>query len=413
MAALMLQLAVGAILLTLSPACFAATVEITAEYQPSMTDPNKNTFTNTTPASGYCTTWPTYCPTGGAVSIALPITTQITHPIVANDAVRNNPYFGLPNKPRSLLLLNEHGSSTVLTFRVSIFNAEYSRNVGQYDWGGGSFMYPKGPCSAKAGSVGTAAFLNFIWNVGTGDGACYKVSSIDRSQPERFYKMSIGYEITTKSPLEIDAGTYKGSLRFSVGPGGDFDFGDNYQASEKEIVFNFTLRVTHELRVTPNDGAQKVTLQPCLQGRVCSEQEGRNNWERWMVTRITPNLTGQSRFDISSSGRFSVYLECEQQYDSDCALKSDNRPAQMVPVRTLLTLPVNIVDLATDVSVSKRRLTVNDGPTMNIFKTKSFGTVKTGNIDFLVMQKDVDTMLKDRPDTYRGAITVIFDPRIN
>ena len=130
-----------------------------------------------------------------------------------------------------------------------------------------------------------------------------------------------------------------------------------------------------------------------------------------MVTRITPQLTGRSNFTLSSSGAFTVYLACEQQSGTNCALKSDNS-AQLVPVQTLLTLPDNIVDSTTGSTVSRRPLALGRDLTRNTFITKSYGENKSGSIDFLVEQRDVDTMLKTRPDTYRGAVTVIFDPQI-
>lgn len=41
-----------------------------------------------------------------------------------------------------------------------------------------------------------------------------------------------------------------------------------------------------------------------------------------------------------------------------------------------------------------------------------FGQNRVGSIDFQNSQKDVDTMLTTLPDTYRGTVTVIFDPDI-
>ena len=131
-----------------------------------------------------------------------------------------------------------------------------------------------------------------------------------------------------------------------------------------------------------------------------------------MINRITPEMTGRSHFSLSSSGAFTVYLQCEQQSGSDCALRSDNTPSQTVPVQSLLTLPRGIVDSSTGSAVSKRRLAVGRDLKKNVFITKSFAENQAGSIDFLVSKKDVDTMLKTRPDTYRGAITVIFDPKI-
>jgi hypothetical protein len=77
-----------------------------------------------------------------------------------------------------------------------------------------------------------------------------------------------------------------------------------------------------------------------------------------------------------------------------------------------LTLPDNIVDNVTGSTVSKRQLAAGRDLTRNVFVTKTFGQDRAGSIDFLVAQKDVDTMLKTRPDTYRGAVTIIFDSQI-
>ncbi|SFU14842.1 hypothetical protein SAMN05192562_106226 [Kosakonia arachidis] len=390
----------------------AATMDITASFSPSMDNPENNAFTNTTPQSGYCKDWPSSC-APGVFSIELPLTTTISKPIVANDIPRNSPYFALPNKPTTLTVTNTTtGETAQVAFRVTGFSARYTKNVGQYDWENGSFMYPNAPCSYSGASWGAGDWYHFLWKVSSGQGACYKISTIDRTEPSQFFNMSIAYEIVTPDPLKMESGIYQGTLPLSVGPGGDFDFGDNYQASDTELTVNFTLTVNHELKLTTTADNQKVSLQPCALGKVCTDDEGQANWERWMVNRITPELTGRSNFSLSSSGAFSVYLECEQQSGSDCALKSDNTPSQTVPVQTLLTLPDNIVDNVTGSTVSKRRLAVGKDVTKNVFATKSFGQNRAGSIDFLVGQKDVDTMLKTRPDTYRGAVTVIFDPKV-
>ena len=59
-----------------------------------------------------------------------------------------------------------------------------------------------------------------------------------------------------------------------------------------------------------------------------------------------------------------------------------------------------------------RKLALKKEPDKNIFVTKEYGKDKIGSIDFLVDQQNVDTMLKTRPDTFRGAVTVYFDPNL-
>ncbi|WBU49867.1 hypothetical protein PF050_02715 [Kosakonia pseudosacchari] len=387
-------------------------MNISASFTPSATNPENNGFTNTTPLSGYCATWPVYCPPG-AFGIALPLELSLKRPIVANDVPRNNPYFGLSNKSRTIPVVNETtGETSEVTFRVSGFSATYSKVGYDYWWQGGqSFMYPNAPCQYGGPSVGNSVWYAFIWKVTSADGACYKVSTMDRTEPSRFYDMSIAYELKTPDPLKMSSGVYKGTASLTVGPGGNIDFGDVYEASDTMLNINFTLTVTHELKLTPAAGAQTVALQPCPAGKICSEDEGEANWERWMVSRVTPQLTGRSAFTLSSSGGFTVFMDCADQIGNECALTSDNS-GQRVPMRVALNLPDNVIDTQTGSTVTGRPLLIGKSDGQNYFSTKAYGADKPGSIDFLVRQQDVDTMLATRPDTYRGAVTVIFDPNI-
>jgi hypothetical protein len=412
----------GMALFAVSTAGMAVTMNITAEFSPSMDKPENNSFTNTTPQSGFCVTWPASC-TGGGKSLATNLTLTPSKGLTPQDDNRESLFFKWPSSFRSILVTNtETGDSQTVQFRVSSFSGRYIANTSNdpYDWGkgGAAFsLYPSGGCSSLHPGWFATIWVAWLWSIPEGNAGCYNITSVERPVGagnfiNQVTELSFGYALNSPNPLKMEAGIYNGTLSLSVGPGGDIDFGDNFQASDTELIINFTLSVNHELKLTTTADDQAVSLQPCASGRICTADEGSANWERWMVTRITPQLTGRSNFRLSSSGSFMVYLECEQQSGSECALRSDNTPSQTVPVRTLLTLPDNIVDNLTGSTVSKRRLVTSRDITNNIFATKSFGHDKAGSIDFLVEQKDVDTMLKTRPDTYRGAVTVIFDPNI-
>ncbi|MBS1205830.1 MAG: hypothetical protein H6R25_2729 [Proteobacteria bacterium] len=406
----------GMVLLVGCASGHAATMDITASFSPSMEKPENNTFTNTTPQDGYCKASPDTC-TNGVVSLWTRITLTASKGLTPQDMMRDTLFFKWPSSVRKITVTNLTGSKQEIQFRISTFSGNYVANSNSdvSNWENGYYS-PRGGCSAL-GSMYTSETLAWIWSVPEGNSGCYNITRTERPVGAANFirevnNLSIGYTLTTPNPLKMESGVYTGTLPLSVGPGGDIDFGDNFQASDTELTINFTLSVNHELKLTTTADNQTVSLQPCASGRICTEDEGSANWERWMVTRITPQLTGRSNFSLSSSGAFSVYLECEQQSGSDCALKSDNTPSQTVPVQTLLTLPDNIVDDSTGSTVSKRRLAVGKDVTKNVFATKNFGQNRAGSIDFLVSQKDVDTMLKTRPDTYRGAVTVIFDPNI-
>lgn len=406
-----MRMALSAIFCVISFCATAAEMNITASFTPSATNPENSAFTNTTPLSGYCATWPVYCPPG-AFGISLPLELTLKKPIVANDIPRNNPYFGLTNKFRTVPVTNETtGEISQVTFRVNGFSAFMSPPRDSSTWVGGSFMYPNPPCQYGGTLVGNGSWTAFMWKVTSADGACYKISNIDRTDPSRFYDMSITYELETPDPLKMSSGVYKGTASLTVGPGGNIDFGDVYEASDTMLNINFTLTVTHELKLTPAAGAQTVALQPCPAGKICSEDEGNANWERWMVSRVTPQLTGRSAFTLSSSGGFTVFLDCAERVGNECALTSDNS-GQRVPMRVSVNLPDNVIDSQTGSTVAGRPLLIGKSEGQNYFSAKTYGADKPGSIDFLVRQKDVDTMLATRPDTYRGAVTVIFDPNI-
>lgn len=408
------------LLLVNSVAIRAATIELTAQFTPSMLNPNNNTFINTTPKGGYCTHWS--C-NEAQYSVLLPLTTQMTKTIPAAGTQRDGPYFGLPKTKRVITVTNmESGESFKAEFRVSFFSAQgqgpteknWLSNTGQSATG--NFMYPTD--SGKGCSYGGKLYFNpnwfyFMWKALNNTTPCYKLSAIVReNSPSYFHDMSIGYELTAQSLISaVGSGIYTGHLQLSVGPGGDFDFGDNYQANDSSLTINLTMKVNHDLLVTTTAADRKLTLQPCDVGKICTQEQGERNWERWMITRITPQLTTRSQFRLSSSGNFTVYLQCGYQVGENCALKSDSN-AQLVPLHAYLSLPSHIVDQQTKASVSHRPLSISKNISRDTFISKHYATNGAGSIDFLVKQRDVDTMLETRPDIYRGIVTVIFDPTI-
>lgn len=411
-------LRMAAMLLLLSSAApNASTMDITASFSPSMSDPENNTFTNTTPQSGFCGKWPQYCP-ANTFSIGLPITTTISKPITAHNDPHEGVFFGLPGKKREVMVTDiNSGEKHPVTFTITNFSAiaHFPNDQGQKAWDtdDGTLGSPSSSssCSRRANPAGGRTIFSFVWNVPAEDVACYATSAIDRTEPTAFDGLSIGYNLITPNPLIMGSGTYTGVLSLSVGPGGDFDFGNNYQASDTNLTINFTLSVNHELKLTTSPEDRQVTLQPCASGRVCTEEEGKANWERSTITRIAPQLTGRSHFTLSSSGAFTVFLQCDQQIGQDCALQSEHS-AKQVPVQALLTLPTTIVDQHTGSTVIQKKIRVGKDTVQNVFNTTQFGQDRKGSIDFVIAQKDVENMLKTRPDNYKGTMTVIFDPQI-
>ncbi|NIA76624.1 hypothetical protein HBA43_21020 [Providencia rettgeri] len=389
----------------------SATIDLIAKIEPSI---NNDTvvFTNMTPQEGYCVTLPQQCPS--EVSINLPLSTKISYPIKANNEPRQGAYFNFPKTEKIITVRNHStGEPFDVKFRITNFAARYERNIGQQDWIGGSFVYtPDGKgCGYGGVGYGGSVGYEFMWKTLDNTNPCYKISTIDRDEPALFYQMSIGYSLKAKdSLLTVGSGIYGGKISFSVGPGGDFDFGDNYLASDSIVDINLRLIVNHDLIVKTSPDDRILALEPCKNGKVCTQEQGRNNWERWMVSRITPEMTAKSNFQLSSSGAFTVYLQCEYEIGENCALKSDKNE-QLVPIQSYLTLPDNIISQQTNNRVIHAPMSIQKDNS-NIFISQHIGSNRNGSIDFLINQRNVDTMLMTRPDTYRGVVTVIFDPNI-
>ena len=419
----LIHLLAGCVLAAGSLQAGAATMNITASFTPSVSSPENNTFTNTTPTSGFCSSWPKYC-SGSDASIALAnITLRGNGSLSSSDSTpKNNFYVDLPHSTIVDVVNTVTQEKTQVTFKIVGFSGRWTQLTGggTSGWSRGNFAYPTNTtCSSATGGAGmgtgSGAWSTWLaWGWGMSGQPCYKINTLSSRDitSSYLYGTSISYSLVTPNPLKLSSGIYTGYIDWTIGPDGDISFGNKWDASDSMLRVNFTLSVNHELKLSATADNQQVALQPCASGEVCTAEQGAANWERWMINLITPELTGRSNFSLSSSGAFTVYLQCEQQSGSDCALRSDNTPSQTVPVQSLLTLPRGIVDASTGSTVSKRRLAVGRDLTKNVFMTNSFGENQAGSIDFLVSKKDVDTMLKTRPDTYRGAVTVIFDPKI-
>lgn len=317
--------------------------------------------------------------------------------------------------------MNESGESHELYFQFKALTATARRNYqsdsfkdGALAWGGRDLSNQR--CgSAGLGMSPGSPWYSFGWVWGGGR-ACFKTSKVDRDGEDHriFDEQSIAYELITPNPLEMASGIYKGSVAFIIGPGGDIDYGDNYTASDTLLNVSFTLTVNHELKVTPAPGATDVTLYPCYYGSACSKESAEKNWERWMVTNIPPQkMSGLSGFNISSSGSFTVYMMCgggSAQSADSCPMVS-NKSNTVVPVKALLTLPGNITDQNGQRVVNKPLYTGKD-VSRNRFIASSFGIDQPGQIDFVIGKKDIGEMLKSRPDSWSGNVTLMFDPNI-
>ncbi|MET5964003.1 hypothetical protein WIA93_24565 [Citrobacter amalonaticus] len=395
----------------------SAVMELTAKFSPSLLSPENNKFTNTTPLGGFCLKRPTWCISSRIeFSVSLPIDLKRSYDIPAKNAPRDGVFFKYP-KYTKVNVIAENGSSHELTFNITAFNFTYSKvyEANDIGWVRGEFYWGTPTCrSTNLAARSDPYWYEFAWyNSGN---ECIKQSNILRTGDdiEKLYDQSIAYELITPNPLEMESGIYRGQVKFTVGPGGDIDYGDNYQPSDRELIINFTLTVNHELKVTPLPGGTDIVLYPCYQGIKCEQKDSEKNWERWIVTNIPPQkLSGLSKFNISSSGSFTVYMACGSgpsiSLDS-CPIISD-KSSTVVPVKAMITLPNNIANKDGQRVISQSIFTEKD-LSRNQFFTSSFGKDQPGQIAFTIEKKNITKMLKSRPDSWSGNVTIIFDPNL-
>ncbi|EGY28022.1 hypothetical protein Rin_00020560, partial [Candidatus Regiella insecticola 5.15] len=446
----------------------AQEILIEAEFRPSLLNRGQDGFQNKTENSGICKV----IDCGKEVfSIGLIGNAIQSRDIPADGEDRDSIYIKFPappNKPLDIKLKDSEtgiaaktlGKFTITRFGASYrdrFHARIKHNRG-YGWGD-NVAWINGPpeksvspsCIGSQGigyqQSGTYGAYHFIWEMAP-NGICVKKSyyvrpknnteslsyyftgeealeapknNKDRCLPEdpdcvaTLQSISFAYALKLPSPLSMASGIYtnEDDVRFSIGNGStDIDFGDNFRwVGDQNVTLKFKLEVAHDLKVTPEFGAEKVILVP---------QDGsQRGWDRYLSGGIKPTkLTGRSKFRLSSSGEFTVYLKCDKdfsQQDGECALTSEKDPSNEVPVRAFLTLASNIVVKDSQKSVTRQPLcTKKDLLNNNIFHTNNPAQNYPGHIDFEVSgKKHIETLLTNQPDTYKGNVTVIFDANIH
>ncbi|WP_339057969.1 hypothetical protein [Candidatus Regiella endosymbiont of Tuberolachnus salignus] len=453
----------------------AQEIVITAEFRPSLLNKGKDGFQNTTESTGICADEPKVkarCQNEKVFSIKLAGYAIQEEDIPAMGSERDGIYIKFPASPgqplkirlredsKTMIEAKKPGEFTITKVGASYRERFFGHVPGALDrkwfstWQGRTNLaVSKSPCPADGSiglfEVGSYGADHFLWKIKE-DGICYKQSEYRRplnretpssSRTEKgairleatkgtgsgihclddncsatMQNISFAYVLKLPDPLSMASGIYTNvdTLAFTVGNSStdDIDFGDNFKwFGDQNVTLKFKLEVAHDLKVTPEFGAEKVILVP---------QDGsQRGWDRYLSGCSKPTkLTGRSQFRLSSSGEFTVYVKCDKdfsQQDGEYALISEKDPSNEVPVRAFLTLASNIVIKGgSQKSVTRQPLRTKKDLNHNIFHTNSPAQNYPGHIDFEVSgKKHIDTLLTNQPDTYKGNVTIVFDANIH
>ncbi|WP_433738886.1 hypothetical protein [Pseudomonas putida] len=396
------------LLLLISSSTNALVQEITATFTPDPTNPLKNEFVNTTPESGVCTFHiPAICKQMNIFTIRAPFRADAISPILANHTdPRQGAMWKVPSEWRDLQVTHT-ATGEVETVQVRIAGIGHRWDIrpgvsawekpGVISWSN-QWRQAPAPCTGTGYIAAATNLALFFWLVPEGAGVCSRQPGSDISS---FWYSNIeyAYAIKTPNPLKMSSGQYTGSINYTMGPGADFDFGDVMIPNDNLFTFNFTLDVQHALKVEVPPGGHHVELLP------------QGGWQAWLNQGRKPTrLFRDQTFNISSSSRFKMRLECQYTNGGNTCSLLEPKSGHDVPLNVSVSLPNGLVDAAGQ-PVNRRPL-LRDGSGTELFQPGFYVDRKPGTLHFEIARDQVEQMLTGVGKTYSGNVTVVWDSEV-
>lgn len=383
------------IALLASPMAAALDVTLTAEYRGGGT----GRFDNTTPPGGLCKYWPATCRT--RTTVTLPITYDKKTTKGAADP-RDEFYIKLPARREVDIYHDATGESRRMTFEWSAIS-QVVQTAGSINDHPLYQMNLSGGCSSVgATSQFRPAQVSYLFDV-TQPRAPTPCWANGRNAPNgrveiaSVLETSVAYTIDIQPPFRIPSGTWRGSQTYSIGPGGDFDLGNDVSAlSGSSLTVNFLLEVEHAFIFEFPPGSERAVLEPA------------GGWQAWLSGGKPPQrLYRDLPMRLWSTGPFKAYRLCEHYAASQCAIR--NGVGDQVPVEIALTLPPGIEHRGAPV----QRLALPGGRQAALQFDAARATLnRPGQLHFEVASDDVKRMLAHPGSTYQGLVTVVFDAEL-
>ncbi|WP_085580139.1 MULTISPECIES: hypothetical protein [unclassified Pseudomonas] len=396
----------------LSTAAYGLTQEIRAVYIPDPADPQTNRFVNQTPQSGYCAIVANDCkPMSG---VRIPVRFSSVQAMEPGHTLRDGAMFNFPAQWRSLEVRHVFtGETATVGMRIGGLGSEYvlsdtaANLTGDHGgipnrahdtlWGGRSWGSAPPPCLPAAAAVAGDDNYRFFWFTPV-IGTCAKQTAFTIPWMTYSY-LDVAYELQMPDPLKMSAGLYTGELTYGVGPGMDFDTGDNLLPDSSQVTFRFVLDVQHVLKVDIPPGGNKVALVP------------QGGWSAWLHQGRKPErLFRDQAFTITSSSRFKMFFECQHGGLQSCGLRSQNGGGAPAQVFLSVSLPDSITD-SDGRPVRRQPLSAN--PDAPVFQPGRFLDRTMGTLHFEVPRSYVEDMLQPgQANRYVGNVTVIWDSEV-
>lgn len=395
--------------LAFSSAAAALTQDISAVFTPDPANPFENKFRNTTPISSICAAHiPSQCKALNIFSLRVEdFAAHSNAPIVANhENERQGFMVKLPTDWRDVQVTHSRtGEVETVKMRIAgVGNLWFvPRPPGVSAWAQPGVSWDNqwrnapGPCQTTRHLAAGTSFASYFWLAPEGAGACSRKPSRDLATM-RLRTMEYAYELRTPNPLGMSSGEYTGSLTYTIGPGGDYDFGDVLIPTDNQLTFNFNLEVQHQLQVEVPPGGNRVELVP------------QGGWQAWLNRGRKPaRLFRDQTFNISASSRFKMQMACERVIGDTCALRNTT-DGHEVPVDVSVSLPHGLS--RDDGGAVSRQPLLLSGVGTELFQSGFYVNRRPGTLHFEVKKDYADQMLERGGSTYSGQVTVVWDSEL-
>ena len=356
-------------------------------------------FQDTTPPAAFCVRWPVMCQGGGAA--ALPITFVKSSTRGASDP-RDQFFIKLPGRREIDVYHLQTGESHRLTIEfTAVGQSVYERALNYNPVFNASLQ---GGCSTNQawGYPSQPSYTMYLWNIRNPQSPA-PCNSTSWRAPAGYVatgevkEMGVRYNLQMPAPYRMKPGIYTGSSAYSIGPGGDFDFGNDVtELNGNSLTINFELDVEHAFFFDFPPGSERAVLEP------------REGWQAWMAGGRAPQrLYRDLPFRIWSTGPFKAYKLCQHYMDQKCGIR--NAQGDQVPVDVALSLPAGIQHGNQPV----QRLTLPSGRGAPLQFESAMPTLnRPGQLHFEVDRTGVQAMLQHPGSTYTGQVTVVFDAEL-
>ncbi|ATF92930.1 hypothetical protein [Cedecea neteri] len=400
------KIALSALLfLAIVPKANSATVDVTTEFIADLQQPQKNNFVNTTPVSGFCVDFLTFC-RSDEFSILIPdLTARKYFDSSSPDLISHHTSISLDGRGKEVTLKDiKTGKMITGIFRLTLFGMQHNRLDNASGHLGSAMSntgtQPSGGCYGLQGSGGASAvYYKHGWRLPARNVSCYKKLNDGRpfKGDVRIDNFSFGYTLMVPNPLSIPSGEYEGEVVYSVGDGGDINF-NALETSDSEIKINIKATVSHAFYLNFAPGTENVSLAP------------KGGWGQWRNGgRVPDSLRKEVPFTLSSSSGFTVNMTCTIPSGAGCGLRNEGT-GEDIPLEVALTLPGYKTESGSEV----RNLLMDSSPAGHVIAFP--GEIvyqRRSQVDFKVRKPGVETMMKSPGSVWKGDVTLIFDTQMD